>query len=326
MLIVRFLVITYCALLAQASCYRGYSSEFSFNAGGRIHADWIGNLADGTFLTSLSIPGTHDTMTYDIHDQVWQCQNRNLSVQLNPGLRYFDIRGRLVNNLLDIYHSTTYTGYSYEDVLLDFFDFLTAHPSEIIVMRLKQESTSINTTISYEDAFLHYLWNNSATATRAQKHLHLPPEGQAYAPLPTLGELRGKIVLLQNFPSNVPNCYGIGWESSDMILQDMWEIENVDSLWRKWDAIEASLETTALSAENNSALFLSYLSASVGLLPIEALNHTIMGMNDRTGQWLTDVAQGGHASYGKTGIVIADSPGQDLMDAVLDRNAPFYTS
>ncbi|KAI9151381.1 1-phosphatidylinositol phosphodiesterase [Paramyrothecium foliicola] len=325
------LILSLCAVLVTASCYRGYTSSFSFDVGRATHADWMGDVPDDTYLTALSIPGTHDTMAYDIRDQVWQCQNRNLSVQLDSGVRYFDIRGRLVNNLLDIYHSVAYIGYSYEDVLLGFFDFLEQHPSETIVMRLKQESTAINSTIPYEDAFLHYLWNNTATAERAQKHLHILPQGEAYAPIPKLGEFRGKVLILQDFPSRVPNRYGIGWESSDMVLQDLWEIENVASLWKKWDAIEASLIKSATAPNDNRALFLSHLSASVGVLPIEAaagpLNRTVVGMNDETGDWLTNIVNDKtNPKYGKTGIVITDFPGQKLVDAVLERNSHLFQS
>lgn len=325
MIATKVLTLLTSALLVQAGCYRGYTSPFSFDLGTENHADWMGGIPDNSFLTSLSIPGTHDTMTYSVRDQVRQCHNRNLTVQLNSGVRYLDIRGRLANNLIEIYHAETYTGYNYEYVLVEVFNFLESHPSETVIVRMKEESTAINSTISYEDAFLYYLWNNTATAKGAQKHYYLLPEGESYAPIPRLGDLRGKVFFLQNFPSSVASRYGIGWETSDMTLQDLYEIENVDALWKKWDAIEASLIEAATTADDNRALFLSHLSASVGVLPIEAaagpLNRTVVGMNDETGEWLTETVKEGDENHGKTGIVITDFPGQELIDAVLERNS-----
>jgi 1-phosphatidylinositol phosphodiesterase len=113
-----------------------------------------------------------------------------------------------------------------------------------------------------------------------------------------------------------------------MVLQDLWEIENVDSLWKKWDAIEKSLVDAATVPDDNRALFLSHLSASVGVLPIEAaagpLNRTVVGMNDETGEWLLDIADGGEdEKNARTGVVITDFPGQSLIDLVLSHNDHF---
>jgi 1-phosphatidylinositol phosphodiesterase len=317
----RLSYITLWAGVTQATkCYHGYHSEFSFDVGAVLNAAWMAGIPDATNITSLSVPGTHDTMTYDVRDQVFQCQNRNLSVQLDAGLRYFDIRARQVNNELHIYHGTVYTGYSYEDVLVTLFNFLDTNPSEIIIMRLKQEgSPTGNTSISFEEAFNWYRLNNTVTAPGSAKHFHLP-QNRIFTPIPTLGQLRGKILILQNYPTSGGNTYGIGWESSDMVLQDLWEIPSADDLYLKWDAISAGLRQASESPDTNEAIYLGHLSASVGMLPIEAaagvLNRTdIIGMNDLTGRWLE-----AEETKGKTGVVIIDFPGQRLIDAVLRRN------
>jgi 1-phosphatidylinositol phosphodiesterase len=238
-------------------------------------------------------------------------------------MRYLDVRGRLNNDSILIYHGDMYTGYTYTDVLLTVFDFLEENPSETIVMRLKEEGRGYgNNSRTFEEAFLYYLRDSPATAKGAKEHFHKP---EALKPYPTLGELRGKIFLLQNFPSALEGPYGIIWESKDMVLEDLWIIPSVDHLWMKWDAIEEALKRAATAEEDNQALHLSHLSAAVGLLPIEAaagpLNGTVFGMNDRTGDWLTRQVRRGDKYYGKTGVVIVDFPGQKIVDAILERNA-----
>ena len=85
--------------MAQGQTYRGYRSAWSFDAHAAHHPAWMAAVPDETNLTSLSIPGTHDTMTYGLlrPDPVLNCQNWNLSVQLDAGLRYVDIRARLAD-------------------------------------------------------------------------------------------------------------------------------------------------------------------------------------------------------------------------------------
>ncbi|OLN97525.1 1-phosphatidylinositol phosphodiesterase 1 [Colletotrichum chlorophyti] len=311
-----------CFVKSKNHCYRGYESHFSFDVDRADHAEWMKAIPDAANLTSLSIPGTHDTMTYDLTNQVFQCQNHNLSAQLDAGMRYLDIRGRLVNDTIDIYHASMFTGHSYTDVLLTVFDFLDRHPSETVVMRLKEEGRPLgHNTMTFEDAFNFYLHNSTVTSPGAQAHFHKHNPHGIY---PTLGALRGKIFLLQNFPSKGPDSpYGIIWESANMVLEDLWIIPSVDHLYMKWEAIENALKRAATAKPRaNKVMYLAHLSASVGVLPIEAaagnLNRTVAGMNDRTGDWLAATA--GRGGAGKTGVVIIDFPGKELVDQVLARN------
>lgn len=369
-----------CLALGRDHCYRSYHSEYSFDVDRIDHSSWMRAIPDETNLTSLSIPGTHDTLTFDIRDEIYQCQNHNLTAQLRAGIRYLDVRGRLYNNSILIYHADRYTGYSYTDVLLTVFDFLDRHPSESIIMRLKEEGAPYgHNDRTFEEAFNHYLHNASDTAPGAQDHFYMP---DSFLPLPTLGALRGKILLLQEFPTaaaaaavssdrntttrgsdlssgpgpgpgpGTTSPYGIVWASPAMVLQDLWIIPSLRHLDLKWAAIQSALiraADSAVPAETaNDALHLSHLSASVGVLPIEAAagsrNGSVVGMNDRTGRWLVEqvprrrrradegdeklqqqqqqkLQRQAESHYGRTGIVIMDFPGQDLVDAVLERNS-----
>ena len=312
----------------SAACYHGFRSPFSFDAHLSHQPTWMSLIPDTVPLTSLSVPGTHDTMTYGLlsTNEVLQCQNWNITTQLTAGMRYFDIRARLRtdDDSLHIYHGDGDTGFDYQDVLLAMFAFLAENPSETIIMRLKQEGPAVGSgsaTRTFEEAFNYYWHNSSITAKQAAQHMHV---FNSSAPLPTLGELRSKVFILQNFPSEEgPAEYGIAWEGEQMVLEDLWQIPDVFHLKDKWEAIRKALTLAATEEMDNEALYLAHISASVGVLPIEAAagpkNGSVVGMNDQTGRWLED----GEVT-GRTGVVIFDFPGKRAIDAVLERNKKLH--
>ncbi|KAH6890607.1 PLC-like phosphodiesterase [Thelonectria olida] len=317
-----YLLLSLAPCMVWGVCYHGYQSAFSFDAGLAHHPNWMAALPDDVLLSDLSIPGTHDTMTYDIGSERLQCQNWNLSMQLDAGLRYFDIRARLQDNELQIYHANGYTGFSFTNVLLAMFEFLDANPSEAIIMRLKQEGPPIGgkNTITFEDAFNKYRQKDPLTSSGAVDHLYLY---NRTSPLPTLGDLRSRIFLLQQFPEE-HGPYGLEWEGKQMALEDYWIIPDIYHLSDKWTAIRDALELAATAAQDNELLYLAHVSASVGVLPIEAaagpLNRTMAGMNDMTGQWIEDFEENPDTT--RTGVVILDFPGQRLINAILRWNEP----
>ncbi|CAN8102847.1 unnamed protein product [Discula destructiva] len=371
-----------------AASYHNYTSAFAFDLALAANPDWMARIPDAVSLSSLSIPGTHDTLTHKLVDNVvFQCQNHDLQTQLRAGLRYFDIRGRLLYDpdpdpdpdadqdqdqdqdpVIGIYHGHVATGYNLQDVLQTVFAFLDEHPSEGVILRVKEEgkplpvggpnpsdesgsdeddeddwvSSMYNTT--FEEAFNYYRHTNPLTAPGSARHLLTPwpPHPAANTRLvPTMGEMRGRVLVLYEFPTagdgaDDKAAYGIPWTSPHIALEDLWIILAPELLEAKWDAVRRNLEAAAASADDADVLFLSHLSASVGVTPIEAaagplLDRTngtvIVGLNERTGKWLERGAVGGSGrrgsgsgAAGKTGVVMADFPGQRLVGDILRRN------
>lgn len=320
-MVLFYILLTLAPCIVSGVCYHGYRSDFSFDLGLISHPTWMADIPDEVNITSLSIPGTHDTMTYEIGSETLQCQNWNISTQLDAGLRYFDIRARLRDDRLHIYHGYGDTGFGFKDVLLAMFEFLDAHPSETIIMRLKRESTPIghNNTITFEDAFNYHRLNSSSTSEGSSKHLYLYDRK---APIPTLGALRSKIFILQEFEAPNHGPYGLEWDGRQMVLEDLWIIPDVYHLSEKWTAIRQALEVAGTTPHDNSVLYLSHVSAAVGVLPIEAaagpMNRTVTGMNDMTGQWLEDFED--EPGYSRTGVMILDFPGRRLAGVILRWN------
>jgi 1-phosphatidylinositol phosphodiesterase len=228
-----------------------------------------------------------------------------------------------VNNGFLVYHAPEYTGFTYTEVLQTLFSFLDANPSEAILMRLKEEEAAINSTQNFEEVFNYYRLNDTTTAPGCAKHFWIPPTPGPTS-VPTLGELRNKILIIQNFGPN-PAPYGIKYESPLLVIEDDYALSGFGDMDTKFTLIEENLMAAANSSAWNGGkgdglLYLTHVSASVGVLPIEAaagnLNGSITGLNDRTGTWLHDHVDGN----GTTGVVILDFPGKDLIEEVLRRN------
>jgi len=307
-----------------AGSYDGYHSNYSFDANYAHHPAWMSAFSNSTSLTTLSIPGTHDTMTSSPSlGPIYQCQNHGLETQLVAGIRYIDIRCTVVNNELLVHHEDEYTGFTYTYVLETLFSFLTNNPSEMILMRLKEESAAINSTMDFEEVFNYYRLSDPDTAPGCAQHFWIPASPGPTV-VPTLGELRSKILIIQNF-GPVPAPYGIKYESPLLVIEDDYALTDLGDMDSKFAAIEENLLAAANSSSWDNGLgdglvYLTHVSASVGVNPIDVaagpLNRSVTGQNDRTGTWLTDHVDGN----GTTGVVILDFPGKDLINEILARN------
>src|SRR5258708_2857426 len=110
---------------------------------------WMGQVADSTSLAALSIPGTHDTLAIEgsLLPSAYEAQQdegisaQTLTAQLDAGIRAIDIRVRIVNNgtAFAIHHTDVYEDANFDDVLTKAQAFLSANPSESIVMDLHGE-------------------------------------------------------------------------------------------------------------------------------------------------------------------------------------------
>lgn len=281
--------------------------------------DWMSRLPDSAALTSLSLPGTHDTMTRGA-SVVSLTQDADLSTQLRAGIRVLDIRARHFRDAFAIHHDLEYLNVTFTDVVVAVTDFLTAHPAESVVMRLKQEYTPAENTRSFEDTLKWYLESNADTAARLQRHLWRPTGTN----LPTVGEARGKIVLLQDFPA--ASRYGVHWGGPGLDIQDTYQLTGLGDLDRKWDLVRTQFERSA--AGGGDTFFVNHLSATgappamvAGTLPVTVArggdatgSGGTTGLLERTERYLAE-----HPA-GRTGAVMIDFPSANLVDELVTRN------
>ncbi|MGW4481727.1 phosphatidylinositol-specific phospholipase C [Rhodococcus triatomae] len=276
--------------------------------------DWMGGLPDDIGLSELSLPGTHDTMA--ARASVFaETQDVDLPIQLRAGVRALDIRTRHFRDVFPIHHGIEYLDTNFTDVVVQLTDFLRDHPTEAVVMRLKEEYTAAENTRSYEDTLDWYIHDNPETGARLREHLW-HADGNRF---PTLGEARGKIVVIQGFDSEKP--FGPRWATAGMDIQDTYELAELRDVDRKWDLVRAQFDRAA--AGDPQTFFVNHLSATGN--PVALVTGTVpvtvaRGVPGTTGI-LTRAEDHLTANpTGRTGAVMADYPTPELVDELVARN------
>lgn len=250
---------------SKAHEHSGYSHDSDT---GVEYPDWMGDLPDDMRLSEMSLPGTHDTMAYKVSDSspcslpiakgYTLTQSMDLKTQLDAGIRVLDIRARHIDDAFAMHHGPCYLSSNFDDVLSEARDFLTDHPTETVLMRVKPEHTEENVTRDFEDTFVEYMndygikffWNPSNSNNPTN---------------PTLGELRGKIVILQQFKGTL---YGLDYSDPDVFtIQDNYKVPLMGDLYARWLAIKFHLILALDDGWEPGKIFINYLSGTGGPQP-----------------------------------------------------------
>lgn len=160
---------------------------------------WMKYVDGNKYLDELSIPGTHDSSTCSVDNDtepqtsLAKCQQDYIPTQLLEGIRYFDIRLGKNDDKGDpgIDHGICYLlkkdgGFIHlSDVIGYFKTFLNENPSEALIMLVSRGNDEA-TDDSVTTAFANVMDKN-------------PDLFYTSSHVPTLNEVRGKIVLLRRF-------------------------------------------------------------------------------------------------------------------------------
>ncbi|WP_084721713.1 phosphatidylinositol-specific phospholipase C [Rhodococcus marinonascens] len=301
------------------------SSELAAGSfgGGDLHTtsapDWMGDLPDTSNPTTLSLPGTHDTMAHSA-SIVGATQDFDLTTQLRAGVRVLDIRTRHFQDAFPIHHGLEYLHANFTDVVRMVTDFLGENPSETVLMRMQKEHTAAENTRSYEDTLNWYIHENPDTRNLLAERLWTPPAGYD-GRIPDLGETHGKVVILQNFDAT--GVYGPRWGRTLVDIQDDYLLQSLAAIETKWSKVRTQFERSAQGS--TQTLFVNGLNATSGenlraiaggVLPITIAKGfpSTIGMLERTEKYLRD------NGTGRTGVVMADFPTAGLVEAVIARN------
>ena len=172
---------------------------------------WMKYVDGNKYLDELSIPGTHDSSTCSVDNDtepqtsLAKCQQDYIPTQLLEGIRYFDIRLGKNNENGDpgIDHGICYLlkkdgGFIHlSDVIGYFKTFLNENPSEALIMLVSRGNDEA-TDDSVTTAFANVMDNNSDLFYTSSR-------------IPTLNEVRGKIVLLRRFKLAGDSVDGHTW-------------------------------------------------------------------------------------------------------------------
>lgn len=324
---------------ARAHEHDGYSHQKQ----GVPLGSWMADLDGSSRLSTLSIPGTHDSMSTGPGGDIAQTQSLPLTSQLEAGIRFLDIRVAKWpdSDTLYIHHGPFYLGSTLDGVLADTASFLRAHPTEAVLLRLKQEHTTADDTDltravrGYVNAFRESIWSGGAVDSN-----------------PTLDQIRGRIVILQNF---LGGSFGISYPDSFSVLDDYTLTTNWD-LYGKWEGVrDRLLANDTFDPSNRSRASITYLSGSGGSFPyFVASGHSSpqTGAPRLSTGLVTPFFSGSYPDFPRVacaigmcsiafegtnvlttdlirdrllqsvGIVVADFPGPGLISAVIDANWP----
>lgn len=326
--------------LMSKNVYAHYDTAY-WNEGAKaqVRAGWMNRLPDNKKVSELSLPGTHDSMAWKsnlLGADITRTQTMTLEDQLISGIRVLDIRVKYnYGKSFDCHHGIVYLGYNFDDVLKTISNFLKNNPTESVFMRFSQESSNA-TDREMETLFYDYY----------SKYKDIFYTGNSENP--TLGEIRGKLVLVSNVLSL--NKYGINYRNIDK--QDDYHVNTNWDLYSKWEKVKNHIEKSNNRTENNK-IYMNYLSASGGSFPyFVASGHSSPGTSaDRLSTGLTepgfwyaysdfprgnwfgvfatiyfegtntltaDYLNNKKISY--SGMVMADFPGRRLINNIIDCN------
>ena len=266
-------------------------------------ADWMARLDDGKLLSEVTLPGAHDCATANVQLAfVTKCQALPVGGQLDAGIRYLDIRLGADGERLKLMHgftNCTTSGWPWagtlmlDDVLDDCYAFLSAHPTETVVFAVKQE-------------------HGDESVAQFQRLLHAyidrqPDRWLLTDRIPTVGEARGRIVLLRHYEKQsdpVPTlgipCYWQSQKGHDdvslnaathknggytLIVQDRYEYDAEDKL----NAFRAGLKAGQTGETFLSIHFLSTKGTSSFGHPYglaKKLNAELLSSTDVLNGWI----------------------------------------
>ncbi len=270
---------------------------------------WMRTIKNNVSLTDITMPGTHDTCATRNFAYA-QCQVLSVQQQLNLGIRFLDIRCRHYRNGFPIHHGPVYQNINLYAVLNQAVDFLSTHPTECIVLSIKEEYNAAENSRSFEATLKEHL-------EHYQKYIYL---GRKF---PRINEVRGKIVLLSRYAGNTLGVNATPWNDnrtfeipgSKMKIQDEYK---VSIFYRsKFKAMNTLLneatDQRSCKGEKADWLFINFASGSNGGSPV-APRIIADGTNADLLRYLAP------SNNCRFGIIVMDFPYSEVVNAVIQQN------
>ncbi|KAL2885162.1 1-phosphatidylinositol phosphodiesterase [Ceratocystis lukuohia] len=254
------------------------------------------------------IPGTHGSMTYWIPSDLTRTQSDDLDTQLLGGIRYIDISCRYTKNNLMVYKGLVDTSYSFKDVLRTMFNFLDDHPREVLILRI-QKSGILDDSKKFLDFVERHFDPDSEMGDHVAKRIYFKNSGDIS--IPTIGEARGKVLILQDFKSSQPALYGMPWNSDTVSSYSHRLAPGSPFLDLKWAGIRSHFSQSC--SEDFNKLRITHTTADVGVKPLDIAANNY-GINGRLGRYLL------YEQGNCFGIIVMDFPGNFLVGHIVKLN------
>jgi len=271
------------------------------------YQNWMKNIPDSAKLSSINIPGTHESATHSVCStssivnavgkSSAQCQTMDINSQLIAGIRYFDIRVANNGNIVHGKGTTQFkTEYTLDSILSIFVSFLASNPSEAVIMKIKNEEGKGKK----DQAFIKLFEGKVSIVAKLMVY---------DTSIPTLGQVRGKMWLFDDFG------YGKGFSSGNSLIikQNYWKAGWINPEDVKIKKVKGQFKEAAFNKDSGN-LYINNLSSN----PAAKLNIFKSPMD-----MAAAVNQVTYAFAGFLGIVVFDFPSEDVIGYVIDQNNNF---
>ena len=279
-------------------------------------------LSDTMKVCRVSIPGTHDSGTSGVRfpmKHYARTQTMDLSEQWHAGIRFFDLRPKLENGDLIIYHGPANCHISFKEVLITLKQELVEIPTEFCIVMTNSAGggqTAVDMTMEVIKSVIPSQMLADFNADM------------------TVADIRGKILFIhRNTPSafvDAPGAVVRGWpgngtsrkvrmvsskgESALLWAQDYFTSGNNEKdayLTGKWNNMYSLL--TAFQKSENGVWCINHASGYTGTGITTNIKRCSHYINPRLLDYL-------RTNNGPIGIIPMDFPSQKLIDAIIRCN------
>ena len=229
----------------QGQMDHGYDLPYLWDSyAGYSNPDWMAGVDDSKSLADISIPGTHNSLStsgnlYSI------TQTLDVTEQLDMGIRYYDVRFKYKDGVLQVYHGDYKQPLTFDEFMGTVSTFLYAHPTETVLIRIQNEAGA---SVDESEFF-----NRFTVVSNKYNDQKIIPSSIT----PRLGDVRGKFIFIRDF-----NVYGgrIGLDRRDFFIQDIYTVQTNWDLYRKWEDVKWHFNK--IKSNNGRNISLNYLSGS----------------------------------------------------------------
>ena len=278
------------------------------------------NLPDTMKACRVSIPGTHDSGTAGVRfpmKHYARTQTMDLSEQWDAGIRFFDLRPKLVDGTLRIYHGPADCHLEFEEAMLTIISKLEQYPTEFCVVMTNSAGGGLEGVDMIMDD-INTLFDINMLA---QFHADM-----------TVADMRGRVLFIhRDYRDNgrdYPGTVVLGWpgngsshhsrmescqyQSAVLWAQDFFtEGGKGDYLNSKWDKVTALIREFASAPDG--VWCINHLSGYTGAGISTNINRNAKTTNARLLEYLGNNKK-------PIGIIPMDFPSQELIDAIISCN------
>ena len=265
----------------------------------RTYENWMNYLNPNTKLKDITMPGTHNsTAIYGLTFYKFKTnkipfaitQSWNLENQLKGGIRFFDLRLRVINNTLRAQHGPINEILTFDIILKTFYNFLLSYPSEFILMSIQKEYDDEKSNKTIDDLYKEYIINYKNVIINFNNLLYKE----------TVKNLREKIIFLNAFHKRLDR-------QSEFFVQNDWVVNYSSEIKKKNKKIKR-LFNRAITYINDNKLYINYLSGSSDYLMVTP-SKIAYNTNKEVFKY-----------KGRLGIVACDFPGEGLIYHLICQN------